>query len=335
MPRATIKDVALRAGVSTATVSHVINSTRFVEEQTRQLVLNAIKDLHYQPSMIARSLTTNRTGTVGIIASDVTNFFFAEIIRGTEDVLGPAGYGLIVCNLDEKPEREIHYRELLLRQRVDGIIAAAVTTRWHDFDLVEAQGTPVVFVDRRFEGMHSPFVGVDNFGGTYAAVCHLLSAGHSEIGVVTGFKSLSTMRERLAAITQALNERDLDLRRDWVVECAQDAEDARQAVRTLLSKADHPKAIFAATNVMTLATLASIRDLGLRCPEDVALIGFDDHPWAQVTNPAISVVRQPARDLGRVAAKMLCSRIDNDPIEQSTVLLACELVVRESCCPVH
>jgi DNA-binding LacI/PurR family transcriptional regulator len=244
MPRATIKGVAQRAGVSTTRVSHVINSTRFVEEQTRQLVLDAIKDLHYRPSMIARSLTTNRTGTVGIIASDVTNLFFAEIIRGAEDVLGPANYGLIVCNLDEKPEREIHHLELLMRQRVDGIIAAAVTTRWHDFSLIETQGTPMVYVDRAFEGMHSPFGGVDNFGGAYAATCHLLRAGHSDIGVVTGFKSLSTMRQRLAGITQALKEQDLDLRPDWVVECAQDAEDARQAVVTLLSKADRPNAIF-------------------------------------------------------------------------------------------
>jgi DNA-binding LacI/PurR family transcriptional regulator len=335
MPRATIKDVALRAGVSTTTVSHVINDTRFVEEQTRQLVLDAIRHLNYRPSMIARSLTTNRTGTVGIIASDVTNYFFAEIIRGAEDVLGPSSYGLIVCNLDEKPEREIHYLELLLRQRVDGIIAAAATTRWHDFGLIEAQGTPIVFVDRTFDGMNSPFVGVDNFGGAYEATSHLLSAGHRRIGVVTGFRSLSTMRERLAGADQALDEQHLELRRDWMVECPQDAAYGRQAVVTLLSEPDHPRAIFATTNVMTLATLAAIRDLGLRCPQDIALIGFDDHPWAEVTNPAISVVRQPSRELGRVAARMLCSRINNEPVEQSTTMLSCELVLRGSCCPFH
>jgi LacI family transcriptional regulator len=335
MPRASITDVARRAGVSKSTVSHVVNNTRFVEEDTRRLVLDAIRDLNYRPSSVARSLTTNRTGTVGIIASDITNNFFAEIVRGVEDILGPAGYGLILCNLDEKSEREKHYLELLSRQRVEGVIAAAATQHWDDSAEIEAQGTPIVFVDRKFAGMDSAFVGVDNIGGAYAAASHLLSAGHHALGVVTGFKTLSTMCERLDGVTKALNEHSLDLRQDWVLEGAQRSDEVRQSIVELLSKPDRPTAIFATTNVLTLATLLALRDLGLRCPQDVALIGFDDHPWAVVTTPAISVVRQPTRELGREAAKMLCSKINGDPVEQTTVLLPCSLVLRGSCCPTH
>lgn len=335
MPRASITDVAKRAGVSKTTVSHVINNTRFVEDGTRRLVLDAIHALNYRPSSIARSLTTNRTNTVGIIASDITNHFFAEIVRGAEDVMGPEGYGLIVCNLDENPERETHYLELLLRQRVDGVIAAAATRRWDEGAEIEAQGTPVVFVDRRFAGMDNDFVGVDNARGAYEAVSHLLGSGHRAIGVVAGFKTLSTMRERLAGVTQALGEHNLALREDWLLESAQRVDDAQKRIAELLARPERPTAIFAATNVLALATLRAIRDVGLRCPQDVALIGFDDHPWATITTPALSVVKQPARELGQAAAHMLCSKINGEPVEQPTVILPCSLVLRESCCLNH
>ena len=184
MRRPTINDVAKRAGVSKATVSHVINNTRFVEEETRQRVLQAIAELGYRPSSVARSLTTKRTETIGVIISDASNYFFGEVLLGIEDVLRPANYGLIVCNTAEILEREAHYLDLLLRQRVDGIIAAATSQRWDILAQAEVQHTPIVFVDRSFEGLGGPFVGVDNKGGAYLGTRHLIEFGHRQIGIL-------------------------------------------------------------------------------------------------------------------------------------------------------
>ncbi len=152
----TIGDVARRAFVSKTTVSHVVNGTRFVEEDTKQRVLAAIAELGYRPSNVARSLTTKRTGSIGIIVSDAANQFFGEMLRGVEEVIKPAGYTLIVCNTDESLDREEHYLNLLLSQRVDGIIAAATSQKWSVLAMAEARQTPIVFVDRRFEGSRGP-----------------------------------------------------------------------------------------------------------------------------------------------------------------------------------
>ena len=204
MKRATITDVAKLAGVSKSTVSHVINSTRFVEEETKQRVLGVIADLGYYPSLVARSLTTDRTGTIGVIVSDATNSFFGDVLRGIEDILQPLNYSLVVCNTDEILERENHYIDLLLRQRVDGIIAAATSQKWEVLNRAPIQHTPVIFLDRAYEGLEGPFVGVDNQGGAYLGVKHLIDCGHREIGILAGFQRLSTMRERLAGYWQAL-----------------------------------------------------------------------------------------------------------------------------------
>jgi LacI family transcriptional regulator len=202
----TISDVAERAGVSKTTVSHVVNQTRFVEQETRQRVLQAIAELGYRPSVVARSLTTNRTQTIGVIVSDASNYFFAEVLQGIEDVLRPADYALITCNTAEILEREAHYLDLLVRQRVDGIIAAATSQRWDVLTELAVQHIPVVYADRDFEGLDSPFVGVDNRMGAYLGTSHLIECGHCRIGIVAGFQRLSTMRERLLGFRQALQD---------------------------------------------------------------------------------------------------------------------------------
>ena len=331
MKRPTIGDVAQRAGVSTTTVSHVINNTRFVEEETRQRVLQAIADLGYRPSIIARSLTTNRTQIIGVIVSDASNHFFAEMLQGIEDVVRPANYGLIVCNTAETLEREGHYLDLLMRQRVDGIIAAATSQKWDVLTEVEKEHMPVVFVDRTFEGLNGPYVGVDNRMGAYLGTRHLIECGHRRIGILAGFQRLSTMRERLAGFRQALQESGIALPEEWVVMSPLSIEAGRDAARKLLSLPDPPSALFINNNLLSLGTLLALPELGLRCPEDIALVGFDDHPWAAVSAPPLTVVRQPAQQLGREAAKMLLALINGDEISETRLILECEVVARQSC----
>lgn len=326
----TITDVAQRAFVSKTTVSHVINGTRFVEDETKRRVLAAIADLGYRPNKVARSLTTRRTGSVGMIVSDASNQFFGDMLRGVEEVLKPANYALIVCNTDEALDREEHYLDLLLGQRVDGIIAAATSQKWSALSIAEANRTPIVFVDRRFEGLDGHYVGADNIGGARLGVQHLLERGHRAIGTLAGYQRLSSMRERLQGFRQALGEHRLELPEEWIVTSPLSIEAGRDAARTILTLPQHPRALFCNNNLLTLGALRAISELGLLCPQEIAVVGFDDHPWASVCAPPLTVVSQPAREIGRRAAQMLCTQIDGGEIDETVVELQCTLVVRQS-----
>jgi len=329
--RPTISDVARLAEVSKSTVSHVLNNTRNVEEPTRRRVLAAIAELGYRPSSAARSLTTKHTNTVGMVISDSANFFFSEMLRGVEDILHAEGYGLLVCNTDEVLEREAHYLDLLLRQRVDGIVAAATSQAWTPLREAATQHTPVVFVDRRFQDLEGPFVGVDNEGGARLGVQHLIERGYREIGILAGFQRLSTMRERLHGYQVSLSEAGLPLHDEWIIPSDLSVEAGKETMRHLLTLPHRPRAVFVNNNLITLGALLAIRELGLDCPSEVAVIGFDDHPWAAVADPPLTVVRQPAREIGQIAARMLIDSLTGAMPHETSKVLQCELVVRQSC----
>lgn len=331
MKRPTIQDVAERASVSKSTVSHVINGTRYVEDGTRQRVLQAIEELQYRPSAVARSLTTNRTYTIGVIVADISDAFFGNIVSGIGDVLGPANYSATVCNTNQQLDLEGHYLNLLLSQRVDGIIAMSTSQRWDALSLADTKGTPLVFVDRTFDGLQYPFVGVNNFTGAYLGTQHLIECGKKRIGILAGFQRLSTMRERLAGFRQALADYALELPEEWVVTSSLTVRDGRIAASELLSRSNRPEALFINNNLLSLGTLLALDDLDMECPDDVALVGFDDHPWAAVSNPPLTVIRQPAHQMGVVAAEILLDLIEGKEQRQQSYILECDLILRQSC----
>ena len=229
-----------RAGVSKATVSHVMNETRFVEEATKSRVREAIDALGYRPNVAARSLTTQRTRIIGLIISDVTNTFFGELTRGIEDALFANGYSLMLCNTNEVLEREEYYIDILLRQGVDGIIAAAASQDWDALNEAAKLNIPIVMLDRTFENADSPYVGVNNSQGAYLGTRHLIERGYREIGILSGFQRLSTMRERLAGFEQALAEAKLPLRADWRIDSPLTIEDGKRAMQQLMGQAERP-----------------------------------------------------------------------------------------------
>jgi LacI family transcriptional regulator len=331
MKRPTMTDVARHAGVSKSTVSHVINETRFVEEETRQRVLSAVEALGYRPSAVARSLTTNRTQTVGVIVSDSSNYFFGELLQGVEDVLRTQGYALLVCNTAEILEREAHYLDTLLRQRVDGIIAAATSQRWDILTEFEAEHMPVVFVDREFDGLRGPFVGADNRGGARAGTAHMVEQGHQRIGMLAGFQRLSSLRQRAEGFREELLARGIPLREEWVVTSLLSIEGGREAMHRLLGRNERPTAVLMGNNLLSLGALMAISELGIRCPDELALVGFDDHPWATVSSPPLTVVRQPAERIGRTAAEMLLDLIAGQTPDEDRIVFDCDLIVRASC----
>jgi LacI family transcriptional regulator len=334
MNQATIQDVAVRAGVSKTTVSHVINATRFVEEETRQRVLQAIQELHYRPNAAARSLTTGRTGTVGIVVSDVTNPFFGELLLGVEEVLRPQNCALMICNTNETLEYEAHYLDLLLNQRVDGIIAAATSQPWIELSKAEVQQTPVVFVDRAFDNLEGFYVGVDNKAGAYRGTQHLIQCGYKKIGILAGLDRLSTMRERMNGFCQALQDAGLPVNNKWIIPSQLSIEGGQHAMCELFGLPDIPEAVFINNNLLTLGALLEMQELGLDCTEDIGIVSFDDHPWAAVSCPPLTVVRQPTRKIGQTAAEMILALINDRPVAERRVILDCEIVKRQSCRPI-
>ncbi len=330
MRRITMQDVAERAGVSKATVSHVINETRFVEAATKSRVQEAIDALGYRPNVAARSLTTQRTRIIGLIISDVTNSFFGEMTRGIEDVLVSNGYSLMLCNTNEVLEREEYYIDILLRQGVDGIIAAAASQDWDALNEAAKLNIPIVMLDRTFEDAKSPYVGVNNRQGAFIGTRHLIERGYRDIGILSGFQRLSTMRERLNGYEDALNEANLPSRESWRVDSPLTIDDGRRAMVQLMAQEPRPRAVFICNNLLSLGALMGLREMNIHCPRDVAIVGFDDHPWAQVSQPPLTVVRQPTHAIGETAAHKVLAALNDGDMEIPSALFNCQLVVRSS-----
>ena len=330
MKRSTMRDVAARAGVSNATVSHVINETRFVETATKERVREAIRHLGYRPNVAARSLTTQRTRIIGLIVSDVTNTFFAELMRGIEDVLIANGYSLMLCNTNEVLEREEYYIDILLRQGVDGIIAAAASQNWDALNEAAKLNIPIVMLDRTFEDAVSPYVGVDNRHSAFLGTSYLVERGYANIGILAGFQRLSTMRDRLAGYEDALTAANLPLRAEWRIDSPLSIEDGTRAMKALMNLPERPRAVFICNNLLSLGALMGMQELGLSCPDDVAIVGFDDHPWAQVSNPPLTVLRQPTYAIGETAAHKVLNALNDDESEIPSAVFNCQLIVRDS-----
>ncbi|MBE0687723.1 MAG: LacI family DNA-binding transcriptional regulator [Anaerolineaceae bacterium] len=335
MTQTTIKDVAVRAGVSKTTVSHVINKTRFVEEETRQKVLLAIDELQFRVNTAARSLTTKRTETLGIVISDSSNHFFGELLRSIDEVIRPQNYSLIICNTNEILEHEAHYLNLLLNQRVDGIIAAATSQPWIELAKAKVQHTPIVFVDRAYDNFDGFYVGVDNQAGAYMGTQHLIQCGYRKIGILAGLERLSTMRQRLNGYCQALQESDIEVNHEWIIPSQLSIDGGQQAMRALCSLENKPDALFINNNILALGALLEMTELNLECVNDLGIVAFDDHPWAAVSNPPLTVVRQPTQKIGQYSAEMIMALINNQPVPEKQVILSCELVERQSCQPLH
>jgi len=310
---ATIRDVAQRAGVSVATVSHVINGTRKVAPETAARVRRAMEELDYHPNAVARSLRTRKTQAIGVVVSDITNPFFATLVRGAEDAAIEAGYSLIVCNSDETPEKEDLYVRLLWRRRMDGLLIAPVRDGASSAvqELARRQ-MPFVFIDRKAKGVEADAVLSDNVGGAYLATQHLIERGHKRIGIVLGIPGATTTEERLAGYRRALEEAGVPLAEDLVVWGGYRVAGGRRATAKLLSLSDPPTAIFSTNNLMTVGVLKELFHRKVRIPKDVAVVGFDDLEWAEMANPPLTTVAQQPYEIGHRALALLLEQLSRE-----------------------
>lgn len=328
-----LKDVALRAGVSVSTVSRVLTGSPLVNAETRDRVQQAMDALEYRPSRVARRLRGDRgeASLLGLIVPDIRNPFFAEVARGVERVAQAHSRMVFVGNSDEDEAVERRYLELMRAERVDGIILPASSDNATTVVELARGGLPVVCLDRRLPRATLDTVVADNLEGAYEAVCHLLQIGHRRIGFIGGRALLSTTHERREGYRRALGDAGVAFDEALVRAGDSRQEGGRQMTHELLTTPRPPTALLVGNNLMTLGALEMIHALGLRIPDDVAVVGYDDMPWAVAFNPPLTAVRQPAQELGRRAAELLLARIADPSRSTTLVTLKPELVVRQSC----
>ena len=331
---ATIHDVAKAAGVSSATVSHVINNSRFVTPQTRARVLEAIEKLRYRRDGVARSLRRSSTGTIGLMISDISNPYFSELVRGVEDAVYGInkGYNLVLCNTDEDPSKERLYLDVMLENRIDGLIMAPVGGNRGVLAGLIDDGFPVVFVDRDLPDLLADAVTIDNRDSAFGLISHLAALGHRRIAAMHAELTADSIEERLTGYRMALTAAGLPIDPDLLFHSGSSIAQARLSGLAFLAADKKVSAVFCTNNFMTLGFLQAMNERRLRCPEDLAVVGFDDFPWASSFRPQLTVVAQPAADIGKEAVQLMLSRLVTETSEEPVRrVMKGELVVRESC----
>ncbi|MFJ8604720.1 LacI family DNA-binding transcriptional regulator [Streptomyces shenzhenensis] len=336
MPAVTISDVARMAGVSTSTVSHVINGTRPVRDETRTRVEEAVRATGYRRDSLARALRRSRTDSVGLILTEVGEPAFAAMARGVEREAMSAGLTVLLANSGEDPELEARALEVLAERRVDGLLIAPVArSRREAITAVIDQGTPVVLIDR-LGGVKADQVGVENTAPMRELVLHLVERhGHRRIALAAGDTGVSTISERRRGYLQALDEAGMDVDDTLIITGSGRAEDTRERMTSVLRQPHRPTAVVAASTETAAGVLAAAKGLGLTTPEDFAFATFDAFPHADLFRPGITAVDQPAHEIGATSMQLLLSRIDGTlTARPRTIRLEPEITYRESCgCP--
>lgn len=334
-PATTMKQIAERAQVSLGTVSHVINSTAPVRERLRLRVLEAIRSLGYQPSQLARGLRRNSTNMLGMVIPDITNPFFPGVVRGVEDVAFKGSFRVVLCNTDNDPAKEKAYLDELRSYRPAGLlcIPAADSNLSAELGPPTPSSVPVVCIDRRPADWERDAVMVANEEGAFLATQYLLKMGHTRLATIAGPIHLTNAVERLAGFHKALAKHGVSLAPEYIQEAQFDRNSGHRAAIRLLSMVPRPTAIFAANDLMALGALLAARELRLRCPEDVSIIGFDNLDLGIFTDPALSSVHQSGYQLGATAARILLERIAGKKGRPQQIVLPVELKIRNSVAP--
>ena len=326
-----MRDVAEKANVSTTTVSHVINKSRFVSEDVRSRVNSAMEELGYRPNAIARSLRSGQTLTIGLILPDSANPFFAEIGRGIETHAFNNGFNAILCNSDGDPIREAQYVDVLLKKQVDGLIFVASGNYPNTIALLEKSHVPIVIVDRKIPLLNADTVLVNNKLGGYLATRHLISLGHTRIGYVSGPSSLTPSCDREIGYRDAITEAGLCLDERLILPGDFNLLSGRMKTLELLNLSEPPTAIFLSNDWMAIGAIRAASEIGLSVPNELAIVGFDDIELSSFVTPALTTIRQPTTKICKSAVELLIKRIKHDKSNARTLIIPPELITRESC----
>ncbi len=331
MPDATMTQVAKVAGVSVSTVSHVLNGTRPVAPQTRELVMAAIEELGFTHKPVSRSLAAGSTVTIGVSMSLASSLYGQELIAGIEAESLRQGMQLLMSDTRDDPVREERVVANLLAHHVRGLILSP-TEGWERgaLRLLSEHSVPFVVVDR-VQDLRIDQVGVENESGAASVVEHLLATGHERVGIIAGRPGLSTTTERVAGYRLAHRRRGLDVDERYIVDGDSTENGGRQAMSTLLQLDPRPTGVFIGNDTMTIGALRALRQAGLSIPGEMALVCFDDFPWADVFEPRLTTVAQPSFAIGARAVQLLTRRLQDPKAPAQTLRLGGEITHRDSC----
>ena len=328
-----LNKVAEKAGVSTATVSRVINNSPNVNPETRLKVQQVIRELKYSPNRVAQRLRNRNVSSnlLGVLIPDIQNPFYVEVLRGIEDIAYENKYALIMCNFAQDENKEMLYLDILQSESIDGLIAAP--TNEHDQKVISLvrKGLPIVCVDRGLSEVDVDVVLVENIVGAFSAVDHLAKSGYKRIAYISGLPQIPSSQQREQGYLDALSANGLAIDRNLIKYGDSRHESGVKLCEELLQLADPPDAIFAGNNLITLGALETIHKKGLKIPGQIAIIGFDDMYWSISLNPPLTAVRQPAYEIGKRAAEQLILRIKDPARPTVSVILKTELMIRSSC----
>ncbi len=328
---ATMKDLAKLAGVSTSTVSHVINKTRFVSDEIAERVNKAAQELNYAPSALARSLKMNRTKTIGMLMTTSTNPFFGEVVKGVERNCYQQGYNLILCNTEGDHERMKSSINTLLQKRVDGIILMCSTLVGERIDEFERYpDIPVVVMDWGPMLFSSDKIQDNSLLGGYIATKHLIENGHTQIGCITGPLNHHQAQMRYEGYKRALRESRLDINPDWVIESDFECQGGYDSFNKLKKKGTLPTALFVSNDMMAMGVINAANENHVKVPEDLSIVGYDDIHISKFMSPALTTIHQPKYRLGEAAVKTLLKKIDKESDQPEIIQLEPTLSVRKS-----
>jgi DNA-binding LacI/PurR family transcriptional regulator len=327
-----IVKIAKAAGVSTATVSRVLNGSNKVTEETSKLVIEIANKLNYRPDHVARRMRVKSIDSllIGLVITDISNPFFSDLARGVEETAFKHKHVMIICITDEDSEKERFFLNSMLSEKVSGLIIVPTNNKKF-FQQLVAGGVPIVMVDRYQDNLRIDTVTINNELGAYKAVKRLIELGHKNIGIINGIKGLSNTEERYSGYKKALAEAGIPINNQYVTNGNFAEDGGAKCTATLLSLTHPPSAIFTCNNLMTLGCVKELSRRNLKIPSDVALIGFDDAPWAEALQPSLTTVRQPGYELGVTATETLIKRLSNNDTNTMNIVLNPELVVRASC----
>jgi LacI family fructose operon transcriptional repressor len=327
---ASIKDVAEAAGVSTATVSRVLSNGLHVRPEVRERVKAAVERLDYRPNLVARSLRSQQSTTIGLIVSDIRNPFFTSLSRAVEDTMYEQGFSVLLCNTDEQPEKEAIYLNLMRDTSIAGVIISP--TRRTVASFTDSNNPfPVVVVDRSIPNVDVDAVLLDNVDAAYRLTTHLIEQGYRRIGALCS--NMSTGLERQTGYEKALREHGLALRAEHVKYVPPKMEAGYAAALKMIDTAEPPDALFTVNSLLAAGALQAIQERHLTIPDDIALVTFDETTWASLVQPAITLIAQPTYEIGQTAAELLLQRIADPGRSTRQVILKGQLLVRGSSTP--
>lgn len=334
----TLSDIASSLGVSKTLVSLVINNKadqHGISKETQKKVREKVKEMNFQPNVLARGFRTGKTNTIGLIVSDISNIFYARIARKIEDYAWKYGYSVVICSTDEDIEKEKDQIRMLRSRKVDGMIISSSMEDASYFNQLQDAGVPHVLIDRTFSGMSSANVSVDNYGGARQAALHLLSQGYTRVATLAITpEHISTINDRLLGFKSAFNEAGISIPDCWNIRAPFDniEDTVRENLQRLYLDNNLPEAIFSMNNSLTTQCLSCLRKLSIDVPGQVALIGFDSVVHYTVTSPSISALQQPIDQISERAFDLLLRQINESKIAKNewSAQLPVDLIVRES-----